>query len=241
MFDEHMKLDGFGIMPTIFGFPTYTLFVGMGIIIGLIYYLRDADRRHAESEGVIEIVAAGIIFGYLGSKIPLILEGMSLVNILYGKSIVGALLGGMLGVVLIKRIKGIKTRMGNIIAPAIALGMSIGRFGCFFNGCCYGKPASWGFDFGDGILRYPTQLFEVAFHLLAFLLLHQMKEKVKVPGILFKIYLLTYLTFRFFIEFIRVNKIVLWHMTVYQLLCIGGIILIAFRIGLSERSMKYGR
>ncbi len=241
MLDEHIKLDGFGIMPKFFGISTYSILVGLGLIVGLIYYLVDAKKRQAHNEHAIEIVGAALLFGFIGAKVPLILEGLPLENIIFGKSIVGALLGGMLGVIVIKRIRGIKARMGNIIAPAIALGMAIGRLGCFFNGCCYGKPASWGVDFGDGILRYPTQLFEVAFHLIAFVILHNLKNRVKRPGILFQYYVLAYLVFRFLIEFIRENKVIMFNLTVYQLLCLGGILLISLRLILSERKVENER
>jgi phosphatidylglycerol:prolipoprotein diacylglycerol transferase len=223
MFDTHFKLSEFGIMPDILGFPSYTLFVGLGIIAGILYYLADANKRHASSEGVVQIVSAALIFGVLGSKIPLILEGADFETILFGKSIVGGLLGGMLGVILIKRILGIQLKMGNVIAPAVALGMAVGRIGCFLNGCCYGIPSNWGVDFGDGLLRYPTQLFEVGFHFSAFLILHHYKLKVKTPGILFKLYVSAYFLFRFMIEFIRENPVVYLGLTLYQLLCILGI------------------
>jgi len=227
MIDPHIKYTNFGIMPTIFGVPSYTIFVGLGLIAGIIYYLADAKKRNAKSEGVIEIVSAGLIFGVIGSKIPLLIEGADIATVIFGKSILGGLIGGMLGVMLIKRILKIKTKMGNIIAPSVALGMSIGRLGCFFNGCCFGKPSSWGVDFGDGLLRYPTQLFEVGFHLTAFFLLHNLKFKVKKPGILFKYYVLSYFVFRFFIEFIRENPVYYFGLTLYQLICIAGIIFVA--------------
>jgi len=128
-----------------------------------------------------------------------------------------------------------RTKMGNVIAPVVALGMSIGRLRCFFNGCCYGIASTWGFDFGDGILRYPTQLFEDGFHLAAFLLLHILRLKVKKPGILFKYYVLTNFIFRFFIEFIRENPIYSFELTLYQLICIAGIIFVSANLFIRMR------
>lgn len=219
---EHLRNPDFGILPTIFGIPAYTLFVGYGIIAGIVYYLADAKTRDTKNEGVIEIVSAALIFGVIGSKIPILLQGGEWAAIIYGKSILGGFIGGMVGVYTMKRIKHIKTRMGNVIAPAAALGMAIGRLGCFFNGCCVGIPAIWGMDFGDGVLRYPTQLFEVIFHLTAFILLHRLKQTTERPGILFKYYVLTYFVFRFFIEFIRVNPRDYFGLTLYQLISLLG-------------------
>ena len=235
MMDSHFKYTDFGMMPTIFGISSYSLFVGLGLIVGLLYYLIDARKRHAKSEGAIQIVSFGLIFGVIGSKIPLILAGEDLETILFGKSILGGLIGGMLGVILVKKLLHIRTRMGNVIAPAVALGMSIGRLGCFFNGCCFGIQSSWGVDFGDGMIRYPTQLFEAGFHFIAFILLHHIKHTVKKPGILFKYYLLAYFVFRFLIEFIRENPIYHFGLTIYQLICIAGLVFVAVNMLIQNR------
>lgn len=220
MIDLHEKLSGFGILPEIYGVSSYALFVALGISAGLIYYMRDAERRQVKGEGVIEIISAALIFGVIGSKIPIIMEGGNLQNIIFGKSIVGGLIGGYLGVKLIKKKLKISLKFGNVIAPAVALGMSFGRIGCFFNGCCVGKVGIFGFNFGDGQLRYPTQIFEVVFHFIAFLILHNLRDKAKVPGILFKCYILSYFIFRFLIEFIRINPVIWMGLSIYQILAI---------------------
>lgn len=236
MFDLHTKIVG--VMPYIFGVSSYSVFVFLGIILGIAYYLIDARKRNVKNEGAISIVASALIFGAIGSKIPLLLEYRDLASVISGKSIVGGLIGGAAGVVIIKKVFDIKLKLGNIIAPSVALGMSVGRLGCFFNGCCYGVVSSWGIDFGDGLLRLPTQLFESAFHLTAFIILHNLKSKVQTKGILFKDYILAYFIFRFLIEFIRENKIVWGNMSIYQIICLLGIIYISFVIW---KGKKYGR
>ena len=230
MFDEHLQFYGHNA-PLIFGFiPAYTFYVGLGLLAGLLYYYFDLKRQGKTSEGAVKIVISALVFGVIGSKIPLLFEGYAWQQVLFGKSIVGALIGGMFGVIFVKKLFKIKLKLGNTIAPSIALGMAIGRLGCFFNSCCYGIVAAWGFDFGDGQLRIPTQLFESAFHFIAFGLLIYAKPKVKRPGILFKYYLLAYLVFRFLIEFIRENPIVWLGMSIYQIICILGIIYLSLII-----------
>ncbi len=234
MIDLHEKIIGFGMLPTIFGISSYSLFVAIGIITGLIYYMKDAQKRQVKGEGVIEIISAALIFGVIGSKIPIILEGGSIENIIFGKSIVGGLIGGYIGVRFIKKKMNITLKMGNIIAPAVALGISFGRIGCFFNGCCVGKVGIFGFNFGDGQIRYPTQIFEVIFHLCAFIILHNLREQSKKPGILFTYYIFSYFIFRFFIEFIRVNPVIWLGLTIYQILSIVAIVFIGY--GRSKKS-----
>ncbi len=250
MIDVHDKLESFGVWPKILGIPTYSLLVGLGILLGGLYLVRSRQNKMkpselsngsstAESDGSIRpvpsgqvdpvwlIIAAALVFGTLGSKIPTLLSKPTLQDMIINKSIVGGLLGGLLGVIIVKRLFKIKLKLGNQIAPAAALGLGIGRLGCFFNGCCYGIPAKWGIDFGDGQLRLPTQLMESAFHFTAFFLLHHFRNKVRTPGILFKIYAGSYFIFRFFIEFIRANPIYWQGLTLYQLLCLAGTVWMA--------------
>lgn len=130
-------------------------------------------------------------------------------------------------------------RYGNQIAPAIALGMAIGRLGCFFTGCCYGIETTLpiGIDFGDGLLRYPTQLIEMMFCLILFgyLFYKQKSKKDLIPGILFKELVIYYFIFRFFIEFIRGTEKNILYLSIYQIICLIGAIFIAIAI---ERSRE---
>lgn len=121
-------------------------------------------------------VAAAIAGAALGSKVLYWLEDpratlQNLQNPAYligGKTIVGALIGGLVAVELMKRYIGLRTSTGDLYAVPLAIGIAIGRIGCFLTGLSdntYGTPTSllWGVDFGDGIPRHPTQLYEIAF------------------------------------------------------------------------------
>jgi prolipoprotein diacylglyceryltransferase len=82
-----------------------------------------------------------------------------------GRSIEGALAGCIIAVELYKYFAGIRTRTGGRFALPLAVGVAIGRIGCYFAGVddfTYGTPTAlpWGHDFGDGVLRHPVQLYE---------------------------------------------------------------------------------
>src|SRR6185295_9257014 len=84
-----------------------------------------------------------------------------------GRSIEGALFGAIIGVEVYKAVTGIKARTGAIFTLPLAVGIAVGRIGCFLAGMddfTYGLPTAlpWGHDFGDGILRHPVQLYETA-------------------------------------------------------------------------------
>jgi len=81
------------------------------------------------------------------------------------RSIEGALAGGIIAVELYKRGTGISGRTGARFALPLAVGVAVGRIGCFFAGLddfTYGTPTvlPWAHDFGDGVPRHPVQLYE---------------------------------------------------------------------------------
>ena len=105
----------------------------------------------------------------------------------------------------------------DVFAPGIALGHVIGRFGCLFAGCCFGKPTNvpWAITFTDpfaaanvgtplGVPLHPTQLYEAGaeFIILMVLLFTERKGK-PFAGRTFWLYMLLYAISRFVIEFYR--------------------------------------
>lgn len=222
--------EHWGIRPVLFSLgrlevPSYGVFMALAVAAGLLVYYREASRHRTLSENTFYILLAGLLGGALGAKLPiLILYWQEIVSqggwnlLVSGRSIVGGLVGGTVSVLLLKRALGIRERKGNLFAPAIALGMAIGRIGCFLRGCCYGTPTSlpWGTDFGDGTPRHPTQLYEGLFMLGMFGLLTALKHRVTQPGALFRILMIGYFSFRFLSEFIRVEGPPFFGLTLFQ-------------------------
>jgi len=112
----------------------------------------------------------------LGSKLLFWLEDPQLTwhnlnnpaYLMGGKTIVGALVFGLISVELVKRYIGLRQSTGDLFAIPLAIGIAIGRIGCFLTGLSdntYGTPSTlpWAVNFGDGIPRHPTQLYEIIF------------------------------------------------------------------------------
>jgi len=82
-------------------------------------------------------------------------------------SVVGALVGAIVGVEIYKAAKGLRGSTGGVFVGSFTLGVVIGRFGCLFAGLpdrTYGTPTTlpWGVDLGDGVARHPVQIYESA-------------------------------------------------------------------------------
>jgi phosphatidylglycerol---prolipoprotein diacylglyceryl transferase len=145
-----------------------------------------------------------------------------------GHSIAGAIAGGIVSVELYKLARGIHGSTGLSFVAPLALGIGVGRFGCFFSGLpdyTYGTPTSlpWGVDFGDGIARHPVQLYESAamFAFLAWFLyaLEHRSEFVLRNG--FYLFVGWYALQRFFWEFLKPYPTVIGPFNVFHILCFG--------------------
>jgi prolipoprotein diacylglyceryltransferase len=122
----------------------------------------------------------------------------------------------------------IRVKTGDTFALPLAL--AVGRWGCFFNGCCYGVETTlpWGVSFrqkdGAWLRCHPTQIYESLFHFaMACVLL-----KVMCQGALkrqrLKLYLICYGVYRFLTELIRPEEVWLLGLTAYQWGALGLVI-----------------
>lgn len=123
-----------------------------------------------------------------------------------GQSIVGGLLGGWIGVELAKKLARISTRSGDDFILPILTGIVVGRIGCFLAGLndgTYGLPTAlpWGIDFGDGVARHPTQLYEWGLALMAMLTYPRWRQAfAHEAGLAFRVFIAAYLLWRLLID-----------------------------------------
>jgi prolipoprotein diacylglyceryltransferase len=130
------------------------------------------------------------------------------VDWLSGKTIVGALLGGLLGVEGIKRVIGWEQSTGDaFVAPLIA-GMIIGRVGCQLSDArdlTYGIPTTlaWGWDYGDGLPRHPTALYEILALAAIAWMIATARSLREVSGDRFRALMVAYLCLRLALDFLK--------------------------------------
>lgn len=148
-----------------------------------------------------------------------------------GKSILGAIVGGVIAVEIFKKLKGIKGSTGAYFVPSLAIGITIGRIGCFLSGLedyTYGVETTFflGYDFGDGILRHPVQLYESAVMALFFLYVVWIyfKDRDYFEKNIFYQFILLYATQRFIWEFLKPYETLFMGINIFQLFCLGLIV-----------------
>lgn len=211
------------------GFPVYTygLLLAAAYLLGLQFALMRARTRGLDPNRVMDLGIWIIVSALVGAKLLLVVVdrdkfGSSpgeLLNLLRSG---GVFYGGLIAAVSVALWYLWRHRMPvwtvtDVFAPGIALGHVIGRLGCLFAGCCFGKPANvpWAITFHNefaaqnvgtplGIPLHPTQLYEAGAELLILMLLLATEKKGRpFPGRTFWGYMLFYGISRFVIEFYR--------------------------------------
>ncbi len=186
------------------------------------------------------VIAAAAIGAVLGSRLWGVLEQVPRLHqslwrtmlMSGGKTIVGGLLGGWLVVEAVKKMIGVRSRTGDLFAIPLCVGIAVGRVGCFLAGLAddtYGKPTSlpWGVDFGDGVARHPTQLYEIVFLIILICALRWLNRMSSPDGTRFRVFLTAYLGFRLAIDFIKPQPLV-WGMNLIQWACLAGMIVLTY-------------
>ena len=184
------------------------------------------------------IIIGAVIGALVGSRLiggledpPQIGKAHNLLFYFYeNKTVVGGFLGGLAGVEITKKIIGEKNASGDLFVYPIILALMIGRIGCFSMGIyeeTYGTITGlpWGMNLGDGQLRHPVCLYEIIFLGGLWLTLVMLKKKFLLEaGSLFKLFMIAYLVFRFFLDFIKPHYTFSIGLSAIQLTCAAGLI-----------------
>jgi prolipoprotein diacylglyceryltransferase len=158
-----------------------------------------------------------------------------------GKSIVGGLLGGLIGVELAKKALGVTRSTGDILVLPLLVAMSIGRIGCFLTGPIdhtAGNATSlpWGVAIGDTVKRHPVALYEIAILIALVPLTESIRRRSRHSGDAFRVFLASYLGFRLLVDFLKPDPPpLLLHLTAIQWSCIAGLIYYALVLSDDER------
>lgn len=209
---------------------THDVFSVSAILVGLAIYYAELRRRGWLDATIVWISLAALLGGAIGARIitawerPEIYAAFTSLPLTValersGKSIIGAIVGGYVAIVLAKRAFAYRRSTGDAYVLAIPVATIIGRIGCFLSELPLGTPTSlaWGVSVspaaaaafpscpGCGGPMHPTMLYEIAFNLVAVALIWRFRARVPAPGDALKLYLLGAAGFRFLVEFIRTS------------------------------------
>ncbi len=227
-FPVYLSIGPWRVHPHLF-FETLSYFIAARI-----YFWQRA--RTGDTLGYAQrmtIIAAAILGAAAGSKILFwfVDPGLTLKNwhhpayLISGKTIVGALAGGLLAVEWMKRRIGVTRPTGDLFAIPLAAGIAIGRIGCFLTGLSdhtFGLPTQLplGVDFGDGILRHPVQIYEILFMIALTIWLWRLGRKPHREGELFKAFMVAYMGFRLVVDFLK-PAVPFLGLTAIQWVCVA--------------------
>lgn len=226
---------------------SYGLMLALAVLTASYLTAREAQKHGIARDAVYDLAFWTVLWGILGARVFFVFLNLDYfsqfpLEILMlqkgGLAWQGSLVAGvMAGVFFIRRKKLPLFVLLDIAAPFIALGHAIGRIGCFLNGCCYGKPSSWGIYFPvwhEKLL--PTQLYMVLGEFMVFLILMcvagagpcasllkgpQRRSPLHAPGTIFMLYLILSSFERFIVEFFRADHVVLWGgLSIFQYVCL---------------------
>lgn len=223
----------------VFGLHPHLVFDVLSLFVGtqLFWWLRRRvpQGRRWSTDQTLSLAAGCIIGAFLGAKLIVLLEDPAFTLRYWrepafwagGKSIVGALLGGLVGVELAKKLEGVRESTGDAFVLPLCVGLAVGRVGCFLSGLeddTYGTLTAlpWGIDLGDGP-RHPTPLYEIAFALGFAAALPAIRRRQVEAGDSFRLFMVAYFAFRFVEEFVRVSPRPYLGLTVYQVACALGL------------------
>lgn len=233
----------------------YGVLITLGVILAYLYAHLRTKEFGLDRERMFDVVFGAVIGGFFGARLYYCaFAGGYTIKTFFttirdgGLAIYGGIIGALIVGVIMCKIRKVHIRsMLDIAALGFLIGQCIGRWGNFVNQEAYGAVADPDFLFGmngtlistkvaAGAVVHPCFLYESAWCLLGFVLLHFYSKKLRsYDGEIFLLYIFWYGLGRFFIEGLRTDSLMLGNIRVSQLLaCVTGtaalILLVVFKI-----------
>lgn len=200
-----------------FTFYPWGFLLGLAFLIGSWLVLREAAKRGINQKKIFWLIVFVFLGGLVGSRLAYVLQfpdyylnHFSEVFQIWagGLMFYGGLLGALIsGWLYIKKTKLNFLKIADMIAPALAMGIFIGRIGCSLINDHQGTATNlpWGIVWPDGIIRHPVAEYLALNGLIMFLVFWFLRNRLKQPGRLFIVFILWYSSVRFLLDFTRAS------------------------------------
>lgn len=225
----------------------------LGFLVAFLVVRSEVLRRGFPTVLAYDITLAAYVGGWVGARLFLIPTGWEYfvqdpIRFLLSASgwvWYGGLAGGALGVILLGARRGVPILvLGDICAPALAVGLGIGRIGCQLSGDGdYGIPTDlpWGMSYPDGVVPtlervHPTPIYEMVVSFAIFAYLWRRRVAAPPVGDLFGRYLVLSSVLRFLVELVRRNPAWLVGLTTAQWMSLGLMVIGAVLVRHASRS-----
>lgn len=231
----------------------YPLMAIIGVLVTSAIWSHMLPRDSAEARVSMPFIyLAGLAGAFIGAKLvyigaegwmrlmdPALTSQEKLLDLLTGKTITGALLGGYAGVEWAKRQVGHRAPTGDFFAVIAPVGLMFGRTGCWLHGCCAGvmMDAAWyTMVDAEGVHRWPAVPVEFGFNAVMAVFAGVCMARGIFKNQLFHVYLIAYGAFRLAHEFLRDTPPLVMSISGYQLAAVALILLGGIRYYQREMS-----
>ncbi len=228
-------IDSFTVNPVAFSVGSlevrwYGIIITLGIILAVLYCAYRAKQEGISFDDLLDMAIFTVIFGVIGARLYYVLTSldeydsfMEMIAIWNGGiAIYGAIIAGAVTIFCVCKYKKISApKAFDMVAPAVMMAQSIGRWGNFFNGEAYGYEVFSGsplYFIRMGLLPniksnfvvhyfHPTFLYESLWNLIGFIIINWLYKKKKFDGQIVLMYLSWYGFGRMFIEGLRTDSL----------------------------------
>ena len=231
---------------TVFGRNVYWygIFIGLAVVLGVLMAMKEAKRTGQSPDMYVDFIIYALIFAIIGARLYYVIFSWNFYSAhpekIFalregGLAIYGGIIGGVMTAIVYCKRKGVNFwLLADTIAPCLAFGQMLGRWGNFFN-----REAFGGFTNGllamrlqmsqvrtsdisaevmqhivnyggvDYIQVHPTFLYESLWCMVLLIILFAYRKHKKYEGELFLMYLFGYGLGRFWIEGLRTDQLLL--------------------------------
>ncbi len=209
-----------------FSVTSYSLFITLAVLIGLLIYYLEGERKGINPDNIIVFAVVALLGGIFGTRAAHII----FIDLDYyrsnpdqilsfqdgGLSFLGGLLGAMLFIIIYSSMVGLSMkRLMDAATPALTLGSAVARIGFITDGLPAPSWLPWAIEYNEKAI-HPDQAYMIVLLYLLFILLWNKRTAIAYHGELFTWFIIGYGAISFFVDFFRIMPEFIWTLSLNQ-------------------------